>query len=64
MKFKHIARGKGPAVDVYRMGHAKPKRFRFHGIVHHKGKLMRQRLGFSGPKKVVEIAYVPIRRKR
>lgn len=63
-RFRHVARGRGPARDVYRLGNSKPTRFRFHGVVNHKGKLMRQRLGFRGPKKVVEVAYVPIHKRR
>jgi len=49
-KFKHVARGKGPAYDVFRLpDHRKPTRYRFKpGLVMHKGKMARERLGFVG----------------
>jgi len=58
MEFQKVKRGKGPATEVYRLQKSlKPQRFRFKGIVMHKGKIMQQRLGFIG-KKVVEIGFV------
>ena len=64
-KMIRVARGRGPAVEVFRVSKRSPApvRFRYHGIVKHHGTLMRQRLGFRGPK-VVEVAYVPLRKKR
>lgn len=63
-RFIRVRRGKGSAREVYRINkHTKPTRFRFKGIVKHKGKKMRQRLGFRGDK-VVEIGFVPIRKRR
>lgn len=64
-KMVHVARGRGPATDVYRVSRSSPDptRFRFHGTVEHHGKMMQQRLGFRGSK-VVEVAYVPIKKRR
>lgn len=65
-KFIKVRRGKGPATEVYHLkkNRLDPTRYRFHGIVYHKGKMMRQRLGFYGAKKIVEIAYIPLNRRR
>lgn len=50
------------AVDRHVFAGGKPNRFRFAGTVKHRGRLVKQRLGFRGPSRVVEVAYFPLRR--
>lgn len=53
--------GKGPAIEVFRVPGEKPTRFRYEPKpVHHKGKLIHERLGFKG-NKVIEVAFVPLK---
>lgn len=63
-KLPKVKPGRGAAVEVFRARGEKPTRFRFKGVVMHKGKKMQQRLGFRGKTKVVEVAYVPIKSRR
>jgi hypothetical protein len=65
MKMKRVARGRGPAYEVYRLSkRIAPTRFAYSpGLKRHNGKLVRERLGFKG-NKVVEIGFVmPKKRK-
>jgi hypothetical protein len=64
-KFHRLPKGKGAAIEVYGSGTRKTAtRYRFEPkpVMHH-GKLMHERLGFRGHK-VVEAAFVPIKRKK
>lgn len=48
----------------YKIHRPSPTRYRYtRGTVVHRGRRMKQRLGFSG-NKVVEVSFVPVRRRR
>ena len=62
-KFVKVKPSKGsPAVEVYRVRSMKPTRWAYHGMVNHKGHKMQQRLGYNR-NKVVEVAFVPVKKK-
>lgn len=56
---KHRIKG----TKSYYIHRGSPTRYRFHGTVKHRGRLMRQRLGFRG-NKVVEVSFIPIHKRR
>lgn len=56
---KHRIRG----TKSYHVSRGPATRYRFHGVVKHHGKFMRQRLGFRG-NKVVEVSFIPLHKRR
>jgi len=63
-KFHKIPIGKGASVENYGLGKHLATRYRYERKpVMHKGKLMQERLGFRG-KEVVEVGFVPVKKRR
>jgi hypothetical protein len=61
-RFHKLPTKRGIATEVFGIKKGYATRYRFHGIVHHHGKKMRQRLGYRG-NKVVEVAFVPYKKR-
>ena len=58
---KHRIKG----THSFQVGFGMPTRYRFrHGTLMHGGSKVRERLGFRGNSKLVEIAFVPIRLRK